>query len=91
MANLKLTRRTVLTAGPVAFLLGPVIRKATADADDLARRFITLFTPNGLNFSDAGPNGSETEFSLGDYYAPLEQHRVLNSTSNIAVQSCFDL
>ena len=75
MANLKLARRTVLTAGPLAFLLGPVIRKATAETDDSARQFITLFTPNGLNYSDAGPNGSETEFSLGDYYAPLEPHR----------------
>jgi hypothetical protein len=75
MAHSKLTRRTLLTAGPVAFLLAPIMRKATAEPGDDARRFVTLFTPNGLNYSDAGPSGSETDFSLGDYYAPLEAHK----------------
>lgn len=75
MASPKLTRRTLLTAGPLALLLGGVERKVTAAPEDAPRRLVTLFTPNGLNYSDAGPSGGETGFSLGDYFAAFEPHR----------------
>jgi Protein of unknown function (DUF1552) len=75
MAKLQMTRRTVLAAGPLALLLGGVERRVSAGVDAAPKRFVTLFTPNGLNFTDAGPTGGETDFALGDYYSPLEPHR----------------
>lgn len=74
MAHLKLARRTLVTAGPLALLVGPLLRRAEADGASTPR-LVTLFTPNGLNYSEAGPSGSETDFTLGEYYAPLEIHR----------------
>lgn len=70
-----LSRRSLLAAGPLALLVAGVERRVTAGTDDPARRFITIFTPNGLNYGDAGPSGGETDFSLGDYYAAFEPHR----------------
>ena len=75
MAHLKLPRRTLIASGPVALLLAPILRRAEADGIDQPRRFMTIFTPNGLNYLDAGPSGGETDFTLGDYYAPIEPHR----------------
>ena len=75
MAHLEISRRTLLTAGPLALLLGGVERKVTAGVEDAPRRLVTLFWPNGLNFRDAGPSGGEFDFSLGDYFAAFEPHR----------------
>ncbi|MBK6923136.1 MAG: DUF1552 domain-containing protein [Deltaproteobacteria bacterium] len=75
MANLKIARRTVFTAGPLALLLAGIERRVTAAPEDAPRRFVTLFTPNGLNYTDAGPSGGESDFSFGDYYDAFEPHR----------------
>jgi len=76
MALSKLSRRTLLAGGPVAFLLAPILRKTEAhETGDTPRRFIAIFTPNGLNYTDAGPSGGVNSFTLGDYYAPLDPHR----------------
>jgi Protein of unknown function (DUF1552) len=75
MANLHIARRTLLYGGPLALMLAGVHRRVTAAPQDADRRLVTLFTPNGLNYLDAGPSGGETDFAMGDYYAAFEPHR----------------
>ena len=75
MANLKLSRRAMVVGGPAALLLGPALRRSHATTGGGPARFMVLFTPNGLNHLDAGPSGSESDWSLGDYYAQLQPHQ----------------
>jgi hypothetical protein len=57
-------------------LLAPIIRSTMARAaPEPAKRFITLFTPNGLQFLGGGPSGGETSYDIGQYYAPLDKHK----------------
>ncbi len=72
----KLHRRDLLRSAAASWLLLPVVRSTMALAGEVPiRRFITLFTPNGLNYVDAGPSGGETSYDVGDYYRPLERHK----------------
>lgn len=76
---MKLDRRALLKSASLSLLLAPVVRSTMAwGADPVApRRFITLFTPNGLNYLDAGPSGGEATYDVGDYYRPLERHKAV--------------
>lgn len=76
MANFKLRRRHLLQSAVASAFLWPIIRATMAGAAPTpAKRLVVLFTPNGLNYKDAAPSGTGPDFSLGDYYAPLEKHR----------------
>jgi hypothetical protein len=57
-------------------LLAPVTRKlALAQAASSPRRVILIFSPNGP-MSAAGPaSGTETNFTLHDWWKPLERHK----------------
>jgi hypothetical protein len=76
MAYRKIDRRDVLRSAALTFLLAPVMRATMAKAaPSNAQRLLVLFTPNGLNYKDAGPSGTETDFALGDYFKPIERHK----------------
>ena len=72
----KIHRRDLLRSAALAALILPIARSTMARAaEPKARRFVTLFTPNGAQYGDALPSGGETNFDFGDFYRPLERHR----------------
>jgi hypothetical protein len=75
MAHFKINRRSFIANTSTALLLAPVMRTTMAQTATPVKRFVSIFTPNGLNFVDAGPTGGETTWDIGDYYRPLEKHK----------------
>ncbi|MBP9113480.1 MAG: DUF1552 domain-containing protein [Polyangiaceae bacterium] len=49
--------------------------ESVAHAATSPKRFITVFTPNGLPKPEWRPVGTETNFTLGNILKPLEPHR----------------
>jgi hypothetical protein len=73
-----LSRRTLLTGAAGAALGLPWLeafapRHASAQSE-LPRRFVVMFTPNGL-LPSWTPSGSETDFTLSPILAPLAPHQ----------------
>lgn len=74
-----LGRRTWLKSAGLAALLAPILRRATPTASAAGptapRRVIFFFSPNGP-MSETGPcTGTSTDFSLHDWWSPLEPHK----------------
>jgi hypothetical protein len=71
-----LSRRNLLQHAPLLGLLAPVFRRRDAGAAALApRRVILIFSPNG-NMEQIGPaTGTETAFTISDWWKPLERHK----------------
>jgi hypothetical protein len=72
-----LTRRRVLESAALATVLGPVVRRLEARAAPPAspRRLILIFSPNGPMMASGPASGSETAFTIHDWWKPLERHR----------------
>src|SRR6478672_7111886 len=78
MSRSKIDRRHLMKSAAMTAFLLPIVRSTMADAATAPiRRFLVLWHPNGLNYPDAGPNGSETTWNFGDYFAGLELHRAV--------------
>jgi Protein of unknown function (DUF1552) len=78
MAHTKINRRTLLQSAGVTLLLAPVVKATMGQSNAKPpQRFVSIFTPNGLNYADAGPTGGETSYDIGDYYRPLEKHKAI--------------
>lgn len=76
MARRKIDRRSLMKSAAMTAFLLPIVRATMADAATAPlRRFLVLWHPNGLNYPDAGPSGSQTAWSFGDYFSGLERHR----------------
>jgi hypothetical protein len=58
-------------------LLAPVLRQmdASAAAPTSRRRLILLYSPNGPMHATGPATGSETAFTLHDWWKPLERHK----------------
>jgi Protein of unknown function (DUF1552) len=72
-----ISRRNLLVGSALAGLLAPVLRMRDAQAGPTSapRRVILVFSPNGP-MTAAGPaSGTETGFTLHDWWKPLERHR----------------
>jgi hypothetical protein len=71
-----LTRRSVLKNAALMTLLAPVLRRmeASAATPASARRLILLFSPNGPMRATGPASGTETAFSLHDWWMPLQRH-----------------
>ena len=76
MTYRKLDRREILKHAAMAALIGPVMRATMARAaDPPVRRLVVVFQPNGLTYVDAGPNGGETSWDVGDHFRPYDRHK----------------
>lgn len=71
----KIDRRSLLKNAALAAFLGPVVQRTMAKAQSPIKRLLVVFWPNGLNYAAAGPSGSLTNFSMGEYFQPLERHK----------------
>lgn len=72
----KIDRRGLLRNAALAAFLGPVVRSTMArGAPAQPKRLLVVFWPNGLNHVSAGPSGTESSFTLGEYFQPLERHK----------------
>jgi hypothetical protein len=74
--NRWLSRRDLLKNAALMTVLAPVLRKRDAfGAAASPRRVILIFSPNGP-MSAAGPaSGTETDFTLHEWWKPLERHK----------------
>jgi hypothetical protein len=71
-----LTRRGLLRNTALATIALPVLRKLEAfGAAASPRRVILLFSPNGPMTASGPAAGTETAFTLHDWWKPLERHR----------------
>jgi hypothetical protein len=75
--RLRIDRRTVLRAGGVSIALPflDAMRPRQARADQIKKRFIAFFSPNGVPMRAWSPTGGETDFKLSPILAPLEPIR----------------
>jgi hypothetical protein len=71
----KLDRRSLLKHAALATFIAPAVRQTMARAQGAPKRLMCVFWPNGLNHVSAGPSGSETTWSLGEYFTNLEKHK----------------
>lgn len=77
-----LGRRSFLAGAGAAALLAPFAHhfagrgasRARAQ-DDLPKRLLVIFSPNGTAWEEWTPEGGETDFRLKRILAPLERHR----------------
>jgi Protein of unknown function (DUF1552) len=80
--RLPLGRRSFLAGAGAATLLAPFAHhfagrgasRARAQ-DDLPKRLLVVFSPNGTAWEEWTPDGGETDFRLKRILAPLERHR----------------
>jgi hypothetical protein len=72
-----LTRRSLFRGAALAVFATPIIRKMEAFAQQTAspRRVILIFSPNGPMMANGPASGSETGFTLHDWWRPLDRHR----------------
>ncbi len=72
-----LSRRNLLRNTALMALLAPVIRQLEVSAADPAspRRVILLYSPNGPMEVSGPASGTETAFTLHDWWKPLERHK----------------
>jgi|GEM_PF-6183412 len=72
----KIHRRDLLKSAALTALILPVARATMVRAQNPAlKRFVVLWHPNGVNFPDAGPSGTETDWVFGDYYDAMARHQ----------------
>jgi hypothetical protein len=74
---MKLSRRDLLKNAALFAALSPVIGQPsrTAAIPARPRRVVIVFSPNGPIYARGPAVGSEREFSLHDWWSPLERHR----------------
>ncbi len=72
-----LSRRNLLGNAALLALLSPVLRQleARAQAPLSPRRIVLLFSPNGPMKVTGPASGTETAFTLHDWWKPLERHK----------------
>ncbi len=72
-----LSRRNLLRHTALMAVLAPLIRQIDARAQAAAspRRVILIFSPNGPMKVTGPASGSETAFTLHDWWKPLERHQ----------------
>lgn len=72
-----LSRRNLLRNTALMTLLAPMLRKLDAGAQAAVspRRVILMFSPNGPMTVTGPASGSESAFTLHDWWKPLERHR----------------
>lgn len=72
-----LSRRNLLRNAGLMALLSPLLRQleARAQAPLSPRRVILLFSPNGPMKATGPASGTETDFTLHDWWKPLERHK----------------
>ncbi len=76
MSRMRVSRRQILQNTALATLLSPVLRKMEAQAAATSpRRVILIFSPNGPMVAAGPATGSESAFTLHDWWKPLERHR----------------
>lgn len=74
--HLKLSRRRVLQHGALAALVAPVLRRRDAHGAPTApRRLVLVFSGNGPIATIGPASGTETSFTIHDWWKPLERHR----------------
>src|SRR6188474_1881909 len=77
--NRPLSRRTLLRAASGAVLALPLLPSLRARAQEVTfpKRFITMYTPNGVIHDGWWPTAvtSETEFELSQSHTPLLPYR----------------
>jgi hypothetical protein len=70
------SRRGLLGNAALMTLLAPVLRARDARALPASpRRVIFVFSPNGPMCASGPASGGETDFTLHDWWQPLERHR----------------
>jgi hypothetical protein len=75
LGNRLLSRRGVLRNAGAAALLAPVLRRRDAHAAPSPRRVIFIYSGNGPIVTIGPASGTEREFTLHDWWKPLERHR----------------
>jgi len=72
-----LSRRGILANAALMTVLAPVVRQLDASAATATspRRVILLYSPNGPMSATGPATGSETTFTLHDWWKPLERHK----------------
>lgn len=73
-----LSRRNLLKSAAVMALVGPVLARREALGAGGAtspRRLILVYSPNGPITAIGPASGTETNFTLHDWWSPLERHR----------------
>jgi hypothetical protein len=72
-----LSRRNLLKNAALMTILAPVLRATDArgDGPTAPRRVILVFQPNGPMVATGPASGSETDFTLHDWWKPLEAHK----------------
>ncbi|HYJ10667.1 MAG TPA: DUF1552 domain-containing protein, partial [Polyangiaceae bacterium] len=80
MSRQQISRRNVLRAASGAALalpLLPSLRPARAQAQVFPKRFVTMYTPNGVIHEGWWPTAgaSETDFTLSTSHLPLAPYR----------------
>ncbi|HYP91270.1 MAG TPA: DUF1552 domain-containing protein, partial [Polyangiaceae bacterium] len=78
----RITRRNLLRAASGAALALPLLpslgsRRARAEAAAAPKRFVTMYTPNGVIHDGWWPTAvnSETDFQLSSSHAPLQSYK----------------
>src|SRR4051812_1022207 len=85
--NRFLSRRGILQNAALMTLLAPVLRRRDAyGATTSPRRVILIFSPNGPMSASGPAAGTESAFTLHDWWKPLERHKAHGIfLSNMAV------
>ncbi len=75
--NYSFSRRRLLQQAGLWSVLWPLLRfeRAKAQADLAPRRVLIFFSPNGPIMERGPASGSETKFTLGEFWKPLERHQ----------------
>jgi hypothetical protein len=70
-----LSRRNLLKHTALMTVLAPVLRKRDAYAAASPHRLILIFSPNGPMNALGPARGTETSFTVHDWWKPLERHK----------------
>lgn len=72
---IKSSRREAILKMGAWPLLWPLLRSGRADAQTMPKRVVIIFSPNGPIMERGPATGSETNFTVHDWWAPVARHK----------------